>query len=114
MMGIQTLIGTLSPISIMLMLFILGELSRRLGEVVKAGKHHRWFYVSGFLAFISVLVRLLFIGASKENFIVKENMTIALFYIGPLALALFIGVVVAWRYWGWLIYASEYGVGSRF
>lgn len=112
-MSAYTLLGTLAPVSIMVMLVVLAELSRRLGEVIKAKHIHRWFFVAAGLIFVSIIVRLLFIGSEPVYFDIETQASISLLYTGPLALGLFIGVVAAWRYWGWLIYASEYQLHER-
>ena len=110
-MNILVLTSTLGPLSIMLMLLVIGELSRRLGEVVKAPHMHRWFYLAAFLAFISVFVKLLS-GSNSANDFRIENVELSMAYIAPLSFALFIGIVAAWRHWGWLIYASEFSQPS--
>lgn len=107
--GIQVLLSTLAPIAIMIMLVVFAELSRRLASVVRAKPFHRWFYVAAACVGISVVMRLLSIGQSADYFKVDEHVTAASWYIVPMSLGLIIGIVVAWRYWGWLIYASEFG-----
>lgn len=110
-MNVLVLTSIVGPISIMIMLVVIGELSRRLGEVVKAPYMHRWFYIAATLAFVSVFVKLLSGSDATDDFKI-ENIEVATAYIAPLALSLFIGVVAAWRYWGWLIYASEFSQPS--
>ena len=95
----------------MIMLLVIGELSRRLGELVQAPYMHRWFYFASMLAFVSVFVKLLSGSSATDNFKI-DNIEHATAYIAPLALSLFIGIVAAWRYWGWLIYASEFSQPS--
>jgi hypothetical protein len=92
----------------MIMLLILGELSRRLGEVLKVHYGHRWFYVSAGLTFLSIMIRLGNLGSHRHGFDTKHDTMLAFAYIAPLSIGLIIGIVVAWRYWGWLIYASEF------
>lgn len=111
-MDVLVLTSTFGPISIMLMLLVIGELSRRLGEVVKASYMHRWFYLAAALAFVSVFVKLLSGSNPSDDFRI-DNIELAIAYIAPLAASLFIGIVAAWRYWGWLIYASEFSQPSN-
>jgi hypothetical protein len=110
-MNVLVLTSTFGPISIVLMLLVIGELSRRLGEVVKASYMHRWFYLAATLASVSMFVKLLSGTHATDDFDIA-NVELAVAYIAPLALSLFIGIVAAWRYWGWLIYASEFSQPS--
>lgn len=108
MMSIMTLLSTLTPISIMITLIVLAELSRRLGEVVKKGPLYRWFYCGAGFSFLSTIIRLLSLGYNAETFEEQDGNTLmAILYTGTLALGVLIGIVVAWGYWGWLIYASD-------
>lgn len=81
-------------------LVVIGLLSRRLGEATRAAPYHIGFYVAAGLVLVSVLARLfnlLFVPAT-----VDDPLWIAL-YSGLPALAVTIGVFVAWRYWSWLL-----------
>lgn len=109
MLSLQVLLSTLGPIAILIMLIVFSEFSRRLAVVVRAKPFHRGFYVAtGFVA-IGVAYRLVNVGQPASFFNISENPETASFYIVPVAIGLFTGIVVAWRYWGWLIYASEFG-----
>jgi hypothetical protein len=46
-------------------------------------------------------VRLLAIGHSFETTLE------ALLYNLPLAISMTLAIIIAWRYWGWLVYARE-------
>jgi hypothetical protein len=107
-MTILTLLSAVAPIAITMMLVIFGELSRRLGAVVKTGPLHRWFYISALFTFISATVRLYSIEFSEQEFErTGEETFIAYAYTLPLMMGLVISLWVAWRYWGWLVYASD-------
>lgn len=108
MLSFQLLLSTLAPIAIMLMLVVFAELSRRLAVVVRAKPFHRWFYVAAVCVAISMIYRLLNIGRSADYFDINDHPEVAAWYIVPMAIGLFAGIVMAWRYWGWLIYASEF------
>lgn len=107
-MKVLTLLSTLAPIAITIMLIIFAELSRRLGAVVKTAPLYRWFYVAAALTFCSSTVRLLSIEFSQEDFEYStgEQLT-AYAYALPLMIGLLLALWVAWRYWGWLVYAGE-------
>lgn len=114
MIALQVLVGTLGPVAMMITLLILGELSRRLGQVTKAKPIYRSFYVSAGLCAVSVVVRLLHVGAQGDAFSIEQRQQLAFLYIAPLSAGLLISIVTAWRYWGWLIYASEFqNMGPR-
>ena len=113
MNDLMLIFSTLAPFSMVVMFIIFGELSRRLGEVVKAGKKHRWFYVAAGLGFISIIVRLSSVGGDASRYAILAQGWWSLAYILPMALGLGISLVVAWRYWGWLIYATEFGQPPR-
>ena len=96
------------PIAIVVTLLVIGILSQHLDEVVKMGQLYRWLYVSAAIASISIMVRLLSIGFSKESFLVESGDTaFSLAYTLPLSTAIVIGLIVTWHYWGWLVYASD-------
>ena len=108
MREVFVLLSVVGPIAIVVTLLVLGVLSQHLDEVVKMGQLYRWFYVSGAIACISLIVRLLSIGFSVEAFLIESKDTVfSIAYTLPLAISIGIGLIVAWRYWGWLIYASD-------
>ncbi|MCQ3933212.1 MAG: hypothetical protein DPW16_22420 [Chloroflexi bacterium] len=107
-MKVLTLLSSLAPIAITIMLVIFAELSRRLGAVVKTAPLYRWFYVAAVLTFCSSVVRLLSIEFSQRDFEYSTGQEIAAYaYAFPLMIGLLLALWVAWRYWGWLIYAGE-------
>ncbi len=102
------LLSAAAPIAMIVMFLVLGVLSQHLDEVVKMGHLYRWFFVAASITSISLVVRLLSIGFSDEAFKVNSRDTaFSIAYTLPLATGIIISLVVAWRYWGWLIYASD-------
>lgn len=104
MRPVLVLTSTVFPIALMIMMLVLGELSRRLGLVLKKGQAHRWFYAAAGLQLISISVRLLHIDRMETE---TGDTIAALAYIMPLTLGIIMGLVITWRYWGWLVYASD-------
>ena len=98
------LFGLIGPISIGLALLVIGLLSKRLGNVTRAPRYYLGFYVATLLMGISILARLLNIGRGPE-FVRELNSETGwvLLYNGLPALALTLGLFVAWRYWSWLL-----------
>lgn len=107
-MPVFSLLSALAPIAITVMLLVLQELSRRLGEVLRIRHIHRWYYLAAFLTFISSIIRLLSIGLEAEAFDTTEGDSIfAAAYTLSLMSGVSLGLAITWRYWGWLVYASD-------
>lgn len=85
-------------------LLVLASLSQRLGSVTRAPRYYLGFYLGAALIGISVLARLLNIGRGTQaaQELVRDPLWVIL-YIGLPAVALTIGVIIAWRYWSWLL-----------
>jgi hypothetical protein len=92
--------GILGPLSVSILLFILGRLSRKLGSVTQAKPYHMGFHVSALLVAISALIR---VARLTGWFPLSEAETWGLLYNGLFALGVTLGVVFAWRYWSWLL-----------
>ncbi|GAB4569771.1 MAG: hypothetical protein Kow0077_02820 [Anaerolineae bacterium] len=89
-----TLAGAFGPAGVAVALVVLGLLSQRLGAVTKTPPYYRWFYVAAGLVGVSLISRILSIGA--------HDVGIEMVYTFSFALGVTIGLVVAWRYWNWL------------
>ncbi len=100
--GIFSLAGLLS---ICLALIVMGILSRRLGKVTQARPYHRGFYIAAALVFAGVIFRMIhLINGVAEVADLTQNTTIwILMTNGIPAIGLTLGLVVAWRYWSWLL-----------
>lgn len=81
------------------MLLVIALLSQRLGAVTKRPKYYLLFFVAIALIGGSVLTRLLTLGTPAETL----DLSVGLLYTLPLAIALTVSVIVAGRYWGWLL-----------
>lgn len=108
MSEVFVLLSVVGPIAIVVALLVIGILSQHLDEVVKMGQLYRWFYVATAIASISIVVRLLSISFAKDDFLLEsEDTAFSLAYTVPLTISIVIGLIVTWRYWGWLVYASD-------
>ena len=96
--GLFALVGTFS---IAVALVILGLLSRRLGQVTRAPRYYRGFFVAAVLLVASLLFRLL--NVVQLHTPSADDGVAVIFYIGLPAFALTISLMIAWRYWSWLL-----------
>jgi len=105
---ITTLLSAAAPSALMLVLWVLAQISRRFGEVTHRPPLYRAFFVAIGLVIVPLAMRLLAIGLTdRQNSGWGDNSFEAALHDVPLALAITLSVVVAWRYWGWLVYAHE-------
>lgn len=99
-------LGSLSLLAVIYMYYILANLSRRYGQVIRLAPYYRGFYVGMVLicvAFLSHLVQdTLIIAPEQAPSLLTNDWLYLLTYYIPLALAVTIGIVVAWRYWSWI------------
>ena len=101
------LLGALGTLSILVVLYILAKLSERFGSVIKMAPLYRYYYLA---------ILFLAIGSITQLFVVRATLTdeysqvwfttpwfLFLAYHLPLAVGVTIALVIAWRYWSWLI-----------
>ncbi len=102
------LASALGPLSVTVVLLVLAELSRRLGAVLKIPPWHRGFYLAASLSTISIVVRLFSLSLSEQEFSTQNgDDMLSLVYTLALASGVCLGLIITWRYWGWLVYASD-------
>lgn len=93
--------ASLGILSIAIALVILGLLSKRLGKVTRAPGYYRVFYVAAGLLLISLFVRLA--DALNTRVPHADDPAAVILYLGLPAFALTISLIIAWRYWSWLL-----------
>lgn len=99
--GLASLIG---QISVAIALVVVGLLSKRLGSVTRTAPYYVWLYAAAFMLFISILARLLNLGRGLEVALeLHQHPAWILIYLGLPAVGVTLGVIVAWRYWSWLM-----------
>jgi dipeptide/tripeptide permease len=103
-------LGICGPVAIMITLVIMALLSQRLGAVTKRPPLYRWFYVGVALIGISVIMRLTELSASGSP---GHDYTATVLHDALIAAGLSLAVVVAWRYWSWLLHESGTGTNVR-
>ena len=90
----------IGQLGIVFALIVLAQLSKRLGLMTHAKPYYRGFYVAAVLLLVSTAVRFF------NDFLLRQDtkqIGWILLYDGLPALAISLGVVVAWRYWSWLL-----------
>jgi hypothetical protein len=98
------LVGVVGPTAVVVALVVLGSLSKRLGSVTRTPRYYRGFYIAAALMLVSIIARVVNIGRGvSEAAYLSESPTWVLFYIGFPAVAYTLSVVIAWRYWSWLL-----------
>jgi len=85
--------------AVMVVLYILAALSRRLGAVTKMKPYYRGFYVAMACLAVAIGVAVLWPPLAAAT---PSDLSVYLFYL-PLLLSGVISLVVAYRYWGWLL-----------
>jgi hypothetical protein len=105
---IATLLSAAAPLALMVTLWVMAQISHRFGEVTHRPPLYRVFFVAIGLTVCPLVVRLLAIGLTdRQSADWGDNSLEAAIHDIPLVLAITLSVVVAWRYWGWLVYARE-------
>jgi hypothetical protein len=99
--GLFALVG---PASVAIALVVMGLLSRRLGSVMRTPRYYVGFFIAAALMIVSVLARVLNVGHG-DNFaaLLGQNAVSVILYIGLPSIAITTGLIVAWRYWSWLL-----------
>jgi hypothetical protein len=103
MTNLFAFLGLAGPSGIIIALLVVAALSQRLGAVTRRTPLYRWFYVSAVAVGLGLVLRLLDIFLPEQINLIANP----LYYDVPLLVGLIIAVVIAWRYWSWLL--SERG-----
>ena len=97
------------------MLFqILARLSEKFGSVLKMPPLYRWYYAAEFFAGIAALAHLTQATVVLSQPEVDSVQSVGLFQpnsLGftllfhhvPLTISVTIGLIITWKYWGWLV-----------
>lgn len=97
-------LGLLGPLSMTVALVALAILSRRLGATTRAAPFYLGFFVAAVLIAISLIARVanLIFGFAGDA-VLSQDVLWTLLYAGLPALGVTLGLVMAWRYWSWLL-----------
>jgi hypothetical protein len=104
---LTSVLGSTGLLALIYAFYILAHLSRRYGQVIKLPRYYRGFYFSiGLvcLALVSHLMKDSLINAGQQGpALLNDDWFYLLTYYSPMAVAVAIGLGVAWRYWAWLL-----------
>ena len=101
-----TPLGMVGLLAVMYTLYILANLSQRLGAVTKITPYFRVLYVAIALLAVALLARvslssIVLSQAPGTSLLGPSPVTLVTYHI-PFAGAMVISVAIAWRYWSWL------------
>jgi hypothetical protein len=92
--------------SVIYLLLILAELSKRLGEVTKWPPYYRGLYVGAGLVALALVGRALIwneaISPDVDSVFLQTSTATMLLDRLPMAVGVTLSAAVAWRYWRWL------------
>ena len=101
-----TPLGVIGLAGVAYTLYILANLSRRLGAVTKMPPYYRSFYIAIGLLTLSILARVTLnsmeLAPERSTGVISAPWFSLVAYHIPFVLAMVISVAVAWRYWIWL------------
>jgi hypothetical protein len=97
LIALASLIG---PISIVVLLVIFGKLSYRLGRVMHASPYYIGFYVAASMISAAVVIRVIWLFEYNGT---ADDTVWTFIYYALFASGVTVGLVIAWRYWSWLL-----------
>ncbi len=100
-------LGALSLLSVIYTFYILANLSRRYGEVIRMPPHYRGFHFAIGLVAVALGSHLLrdmvILDPDQGPALLNNDWFYLLTFYLPLALAVTLAIIVAWRYWSWIL-----------
>ncbi len=103
MADVTAIFGLIGMASIGLATAVLGSISKRMGQVTHTPPYYIGLYISSALFMVSVVARLVNWLRNVQPAELNGDPGVIILYIGLPALAVTLGVIVAWRYWSWLL-----------
>ena len=91
----------IAPAALAFAFIVLGLLSRRLGSATRAKPYYTGFFVAAGLMLISAAARFFY--ALPGNETPNDDFLRLLLTEGFPAVAATLAVILAWRYWSWLL-----------
>ena len=94
----MVILNIIGMVSVMVLLAVLGLLSRRMGKATQAAPYYIGFFLAMGLVGVGVIAR--FINPDAD---LTQNGLAVMVYNGLPAIGLTIGAIIAWHYWSWLL-----------
>lgn len=98
---LTALLGLFGPLSFAVALLVMGALSKRLGAQTHARPYYVGFYAAALLMLVSIAAQVFYLFSGQVAS--KGDLLWLLLDEGLPAIAVTIGVILAWRYWSWLL-----------
>ena len=96
--------GLLGYVAMAVALFVLAQLSHRLGQVTHARNYYRGYYLAILLIGVGIAVRFYFITRGEASLeAANQKLVYTLLSDGLPAVGITIGLIVTWHYWSWLL-----------
>jgi hypothetical protein len=100
-------LGSIGLLAVIYTFYILANLSRRYGQVIRMPPYYRGFFIGIALiivAFLSHLVQdSVIIAPEQAPSLLNNDWFYLVTYYLPLAIAVTLAMTVAWRYWSWML-----------
>jgi hypothetical protein len=97
-------LSLLGPAALMATLVMLGLICRRFGQATGAAPYYLGLFVSAFLVGISLFARIANLILGMDAALAQQQAPAwTLLYFGLPAIGLTLALIVAWRYWSWLL-----------
>lgn len=94
----------LGMFSVVVVLLLIAELSKKLGRVTRASPAYIGLYGASLMVFVGVIARIANLTLTENKLIeLHKNFLWVLLYNAVPALGVTVGVIIAWRYWSWLL-----------
>jgi len=107
LIALGSLLGALSTLSILVLLYVLAKLSERFGTVIKMRPRYRYYYIGLIFLFVGWIAQLLVTAVDLmpmgiQNWLNSSWFLLLAYYL-PITIGVTIGLVITWRYWSWLV-----------
>ena len=98
------MLGLLGYVSITIVMLVLGLLSKRLGAATHMPPYYRLLYTGALLVTAGIVARVVNLTSGEDKLMTLHKQEVwLLVYNGLPAIGMTLAMVVAWRYWSWLL-----------
>ncbi|MBK8026607.1 MAG: hypothetical protein IPK19_35770 [Chloroflexi bacterium] len=101
-MALAAVAALIAPLAVAFAYTVLGLLSRKLGDATRAHRYYLGFFVAAGLMLLNAGARFAYTLLSTESGSLADGLRVFLLEGLP-AVAATLAVMMAWRYWSWLL-----------